>query len=349
LEVATIGDIQRGVTRTNWLTPGAFEVAPHVYRIPLPLPNDNLKAVNVYAVTGGDGVVIIDSGWAIDEGRDALATGLGLLGYSLVDIAHFLVTHVHRDHYTQAVRLRQAYGMKVSLGEGEQLSLEAAMRQGSNHMATQVRYMRALGATKLADQLAAVTEFPEPDVWELPDEWLNGNSSIDANGRALDVIPTPGHTHGHVVFHDVVDALLFAGDHVLPTITPSIGFEAVLFPNPLGDYLGSLEAVRRLPDAMLLPAHGPVGPSVHQRIDELLDHHSVRLEQTAAAVASGADTPYEVAGTLLWTRHERTLSDLNPFNQMLAIAETNAHLRLLQAQDKVTEMIAEGVHHYQLR
>lgn len=34
-----------------WVEAGAFEVAPGVYRIPLPLPNDGLRAVNVYAVT----------------------------------------------------------------------------------------------------------------------------------------------------------------------------------------------------------------------------------------------------------------------------------------------------------
>ena len=45
-------------------------------------------------------------------------------------------------------------------------------------------------------------------------------------GRDLLAVPTPGHTQGHVVFADVERALLFAGDHVLPRITPSVGFEA---------------------------------------------------------------------------------------------------------------------------
>ena len=35
--------------RHAWERPGAFEVAPGVHRIPLPLPGDALKAVNVYA------------------------------------------------------------------------------------------------------------------------------------------------------------------------------------------------------------------------------------------------------------------------------------------------------------
>ena len=41
--------------RHAWERPGAHEVAPGVHRIPLPLPGDSLKAVNVYVtVTGGN-------------------------------------------------------------------------------------------------------------------------------------------------------------------------------------------------------------------------------------------------------------------------------------------------------
>jgi glyoxylase-like metal-dependent hydrolase (beta-lactamase superfamily II) len=137
------------------------------------------------------------------------------------------------------------------------------------------------------------------------------------------------------VFHDVAAQLLFAGDHVLPTITPSIGFEPVLSPDPLGDFLRSLALVRSRPDAMLLPAHGPVTASVHQRVDELIAHHGARLDETEAAVRNGASTALEAARELRWTRRERHLDDLDPFNQMLAIAETGAHLQLLAAQGRL--------------
>lgn len=334
------------MTSGEWTRPGAFEVAPGVYRIPLPLPNDGLRTVNVYAVPGDDGVVVVDSGWAIQEGRDALVAGLAELDLTLGDISSFLVTHIHRDHFTLGILLRQEFGMKVSLGEGERPTLHIAMQPGSNEMQPQLQHMRSLGAFDLAAQLEAVAQFPDEDPYEPPDVWLQGDETIAANGRKLEVVPTPGHTHGHVVFHDAGNALLFAGDHVLPTITPSIGFEPVLSPNPLGDYLGSLARVRSLPDAMLLPAHGPVGPSVHARIDQLIEHHGVRLDQIESAVRAGADTAWEIATTLKWTRHERTLDELNILNQMLAVAETHAHLRLLDAQGRVRETTEAGVHHY---
>jgi glyoxylase-like metal-dependent hydrolase (beta-lactamase superfamily II) len=39
----------------------------------------------------------------------------------------------------------------------------------------------------------------------------------------LEAYPTPGHNHGHIVFVDTRRDVMFASDHVLPRITPSIG------------------------------------------------------------------------------------------------------------------------------
>jgi len=42
-----------------------------------------------------------------------------------------------------------------------------------------------------------------------------------------------------------------------------------------------------------------------------------------------------VACALRWTRRGRQLADLDPFNQMLAVAETRIHLELLAAQGRL--------------
>ena len=91
----------------DWTRPGVFRCAPDVYRIPLPLPLDGLRAVNVYALMDGEHVVLVDGGWAIEESLGRLVTSLRELGLDLTDIDGFLVTHVHRDHYTQAVTIRR--------------------------------------------------------------------------------------------------------------------------------------------------------------------------------------------------------------------------------------------------
>jgi glyoxylase-like metal-dependent hydrolase (beta-lactamase superfamily II) len=327
-----------GASTAGWADPGLFTVAPGVHRVPLPLPTDGLRAVNVYVLEDGDGLVLIDGGWALTESREALAAALATLGCGLGDVRHFLVTHVHRDHYTQAVELRRVFGSKVSLGAGEQEAIRVILAGGTRPFEPQIRQLRASGADVVLQRLRALGPAPRtrPPGWEEPDAWLAAHQEIELDGRTLRVVPTPGHTQGHVVFTDAAAGLLFAGDHVLPHITPSIGFEPVSASQPLGDYLESLRVVRSLPDLRLLPAHGPVTASAHARIDELLTHHRDRLGRCAEAVAAGAGTAYQVACALRWTRRGRHLEDLDPFNQMLAVTETRAHLELLAAQGLLT-------------
>ncbi|GAB3564337.1 MBL fold metallo-hydrolase [Amycolatopsis endophytica] len=334
----------------EWTEPGLYSVAPGVHRIPLPLPNDGLKAVNVYALTEGDELVLIDSGWALAEAREQLADALKGLGAELGDVSQFLVTHVHRDHYTQAVALRREFGGRIALGSLEEQSLRMSADPGSAPMAGQIRLLRMCGADPVADELVRVFGIhggnSEAAIWELPDEWLTPGRRSVLPGRALDVVHTPGHTAGHVVFDDGAAGLMFTGDHVLPHITPSIGFQPAVAEMPLRDFLDSLRLVRGMPDRRMLPAHGPVTDSVHARVDALLDHHAGRLDVIAATIADGAATAYESALRMGWTRRQRKLGEMDVFNQMLAVLETAAHLDLLVHQGKLALLVENGARRY---
>ena len=332
----------------DWTRAGVFEVDPGVFRMPLPLPHSGLSAVNVYAVTAENGLVLIDSGWGIAADRDALDKAIACLGRDVSDVRRFLVTHVHRDHYGLAVALRREYGIRVSLGEGERPAIEVLNSSTHLPLSEHVAAMIRSGA----DELAALTRermlsaHHDPDHWGPPDEWLGDRQQVVVGDRTLQVVATPGHTQGHVVFRDEAAGLLFAGDHVLPHITPSIGFEAVPVELALGNYLASLRLVREMPDVRLLPAHGPVRQSVHGRIDELLDHHGRRLDESLAAVGTDPATASECANRLTWTRRRKAFADLDPFNQMLAVSETAAHLDLLVAQGRLTATDNAGVRLY---
>jgi glyoxylase-like metal-dependent hydrolase (beta-lactamase superfamily II) len=329
--------------RHAWERPGAVEVAPGVHRIPLPLPNDGLRAVNVYAIADGDRVVLIDAGWALAGVSEKLDTALRSVGYGLGAVSDFLVTHVHRDHYTQAVVVRREVGGRISLGEGERVALEAI--RSAPERPDHSDLLRA-GADPIVRELGDWRPDTDLSVWELPDRWLADRVELPLTTRTLHVIATPGHTSGHVVFHDPDHGALFAGDHVLPHITPSIGVQPVRAASPLRDYLASLQLVRALPDARLLPAHGPVTDSVHARIDELLSHHAVRLDDTAAAVAHGASTAYDTARALGWTRRLRSFDDLDLFNRILAVRETAAHLTVLVEQGRLRADDVDGVRRF---
>ncbi|MFI7702102.1 MBL fold metallo-hydrolase [Nonomuraea sp. NPDC049480] len=334
--------------RGRWDEAGAETVGPGVHRIPLPLPGDGLRAVNVYLLEEDDGVVMIDGGWALPRSRRVLEDAMASLGHDLAEITQIFVTHIHRDHYTQAVALRRLLGSRVHLGAGERRGLELLLGEvRSNVPVTSLKVLRRGGAGDLADRLLKIqshTGFDETD-WEAPDNWI-GAGVVELGRRALRVIPTPGHTRGHAVYLDEAAGLLFAGDHVLPHITPSIGFELADPGLPLADYLDSLRLVAGYPDTRLLPAHGPVTGSVHVRVAELLLHHDNRFAHTLRALGTRTLDAYAVARRLTWTRRDIPFAGLDDFNQMLAVNETAAHLDVLVARGRATAVLDGGVSRY---
>lgn len=329
--------------RHAWSRPEPERVAPGVLRVPLPLPFDALRAVNVYVLSEPDGLTLVDGGWTLTTSREVLDAALAGSGAAVTDIARFLVTHMHRDHYTQAVALRRETGAEVALGAGERDSLELlATRPGP--MGAQLAGLRLAGAGALAEEVAGTVPRPSEEEaadYALPDRWLVDGERIAVGDRTLTALETPGHTRGHLVFEadGGPDPLLFAGDHVLPHITPSIGFEPDARPGALQRFLTSLARLRERPDRRLLPAHGPVAPSVHARVDELLDHHDARLAEIERRVEAGDATAADVARAMTWTRRETKLDDLEGFHKVLAILETDAHLEVLAAQGRVQRAV----------
>jgi len=339
--------------RHAWAAPGVEDLGGGLYRIPLPLPGDALKAVNVYAIAGEEGVDLIDAGMALAQARERLTEALGEIGYGLGDIRNFFITHVHQDHYTLAVQLRTTLRGQITLGEGERINMEAIRQVAAGQSEPGfVMMLHGMGADRLADQvrelMAPGLANPQPHLdWSDPDRWLADGAVLDLRSRTLSAIHTPGHTRGHVVFHDKAGAALFAGDHVLPHITPSIGFQPSITPMALRDYLASLRLMLTLPDSRLLPAHGPVCDSTHDRVHELLAHHETRLEQTREAASAGPVTAFQAAGAIPWTRRLRKFTELDPMSQLLAVGETAAHLEVLVVRGQLArDTSPDGVDTY---
>ena len=95
--------------RHAWTEPTVEDLGGSVHRIPLPLPIEGLKAVNVYAIA--------DPGRSRpDRRRDragaspgAAHRGAAADRVELGDIRDFFVTHIHIDHYFLAVELRKTF------------------------------------------------------------------------------------------------------------------------------------------------------------------------------------------------------------------------------------------------
>jgi len=337
--------------RYAWIEPAVEDLGGGIYRIPLPLPLDGLKAVNVYAITDPGGVDLIDAGMAIVAARERLTEALRELGYGLGDVRNFLVTHIHIDHYSLAVELRREFRTLISLGEDERANMLATreMINGtSSHRVFGAESLRRLGAAELIGSLSTLERHgPMFADWEDPDRWVADGTDLDLRTRTLRAVHTPGHTLGHIVYHDAASEIMFAGDHVLPHITPSIGFEPAGNRMALRDYLSSLARTLALPDARLLPAHGPVTGSTHERVNELLAHHETRLEQTLAAASVGPVSALAAGRMIPWTRRQRKFDDLDPMSQILAVGETSAHLEVLVLRGQLTrDTSLEGVDTY---
>ncbi len=322
----------------HWANEGAWKVAEGIYRIPLPLPMDALKAVNVYAIEGDDGLTLIDGGWAIPLARDLLDKSLRSIGFGFGDILRFLVTHVHRDHYTMASALGGEFGSDVALGIEEKPALDLLLSADLLTESPFSAVLRTAGALELAEMWnSGEKDVPDPLHWAHPKTWIEGDRTFQVGRRELDAVHTPGHTPGHYVFADRAEGVLFSGDHVLPTITPSIGFTVPATDQPLCDFMASLARVRSLPDLRILPAHGPVAPSSYQRVDELLAFHESRLDQCRTSMGErGRVTSLAVARDLGWTRHEHAFETLDEFSQGMAAMETKAHMDVLVARGLAT-------------
>ncbi len=321
-------------------------MADSIFRCPLPLPGDALRAVNAYLIRSAGGYLLIDSGWDRPETRLRLGEALRELGSGISSVRGIFATHVHRDHLGLAGQLRAESGAWVSLGRGDQATLEAFARDPVRARAASLDRLREAAADDVAQRLSAQPAAEDGWLPPLPDTLLAGGELLLQDGHQLEVIPTPGHTRGHLCLFDPGRGILFAGDHVLPQITPSLGVELPTGDSPLASFLTSLERVRELPARLVLPAHGPVFSDLRGRVDELWEHHRLRLEACLEVALEGARTARQVAEALPWTRRRLHFSTLDPFNQMLAVFESEAHLLVLADRGLLHRRLADSVVHY---
>lgn len=325
------------------------QVSERIFRLPLPLPLEDLHSVNAYVIDMGSsaGLTLIDPGWATGENEQLLLAGLRELGHAPEDITQIAVTHGHWDHYTQAIGWQRKYGVTVYLGHEERHSI-LAFDESDGPMPAQARLLPRAGAPELATELEALeVEGHEVGVpFGDPDVWLHDQQVIDLGGKPLIAHLTPGHTRGHMMFEDPDGHAMFTGDHILPRITPSIGFERDPEETPLASYLDSLRLVVDRYDSRMLPAHGRIGDSVHERAHELLAHHERRLKEVGDFALSGVQTAFRIAEHMRWTRRELRLSELNLTHQTVAVLEVAAHLDVLAQRSTLVRLVRRGVHHY---
>jgi len=307
--------------------PPVEELAGDLWSIPVPIPNNPLRYVSSYAFAAGGGLVLIDSGWDAEESWQALVSGLRAIGAAPADVRGVLVTHMHFDHAGLAGRLRAASGAWIAMHPADRAVIASPeFRDPGRMVVREVALLRSLGAP--AGEAAAAVGTAEGyegfTSIALPDRELTDGDVADVPGWRLRAVHTPGHTPGHLCFVDELSQRMFAGDHILPRITPNISVYALEGVHPLADYLASLAKVRDLKVDEIMPAHEWRFRGLAERADDIAAHHERRLAELLAAVAAHPDSsPWELAGRLTWSR---SWDQYSGRMRISAVTETAAHV-----------------------
>ena len=316
--------------------PPVDEVRPGLWSIPVPIPDNPLRYVFVYAFETDRGAYLVDAGWNTDDAYDTLCAGLATAGMDITDVRGVLVTHIHPDHYGLAGRVREASGAWVALHPADAALIDARYDDPADLLERVGRMLRRMGAP--AEELESLRNAAMPVMAFVscvkPDVLVEDGDKPDVPGWDLEALWTPGHSPGHLCFWEPRHRLLLSGDHVLPRITPNIPFHPQAGDDPLGAYLESLKRLDTYDADEVLPAHEYRFAGLRARLAELRLHHEHRFAEVVAAIEGGHTTAWAVAERMEWSRPwER----IRGFMRRAAAAEALAHLRALERRGVLRE------------
>ena len=298
------------------------EVSPGIFLVPIPIPIP-LRYVNCYLLRGPSGWTLVDTGFHDALAEDAWPRAFADLAIRPQDVSQILVTHYHPDHIGAAGWLQQLTGATVYLPETE---LDQVDRFWGDGMASVADRLVDLFAAEGMDEATAraigkhhIHQFGQ--VLPLPAITpVAPGSRLQLGSGTYEVLWTPGHSDGLAVFWDSETGVLLANDMLLAKITPNVSIWPGSRPNPLRDYLASLERVAGLGAKLALPGHRLLIEDVAGRAAEIAAHHDERLAKVAAAAGPVGATAWEVCQRIFPTEA------LTVHQVRFAMAEALAHL-----------------------
>jgi len=308
-----------------------------IYKIDVPLPGTPLKSLNAYCIKGTDRHLLIDTGFNQEESFGPLTTALDELGIDRrrLDIC---ITHLHADHSGLAPRLAAEASGTVwcSASDGQAINAFAQANDEDIYTFNAARMVpHGFSRQQIKDMMVSnpAVKFAAPF---LTFTAVKNGDELRYGGCRLRVISTPGHTPDHIVLYEAKRRLLFAGDHILGSITPNI----TRWPDvrdSLGNYLHSLDMVSGLDIALTLPGHRALIKNTHERIKQIEAHHARRLAEVRRILADGPANAYTVASRMTWEMRYPSWEDFPVPQKWFATGEALAHLDRLVAIGEAEE------------
>ncbi|NHN30142.1 MBL fold metallo-hydrolase [Paenibacillus agricola] len=310
-------------------------------KVPLPFP---LRWVNSYLIRGNSGYTLIDPGLHTAASEQCWEQVLGGLSISYQDIEQIVLTHHHPDHYGLAGWFQERSQAPVHISAVGYEQIRLLWGEGQPMTASLLALFRSCGlpAEMLAPMEQHMDEFvamvsPQPEVTILPI-----GESMRLGNHEYATLHTPGHAAGHVCFYRAETKEMFCGDHVIPQISPNIGYlPGGIDENPLGSFLQSLIDMGRYEVERAYPGHREPFAAFGLRAQELLKHHEARLEVMRQMLVKQPQTAYRVC--------RDTFGERLTLHQMrFALSETLAHLLYLEERGMLKRSDQDGVVYFQV-
>jgi glyoxylase-like metal-dependent hydrolase (beta-lactamase superfamily II) len=273
-------------------------VVPGVWRLRLPLPWPGVPHCNAWALAAGDGVVLVDTGLHEAGSLAHLERALDQVGLRLEHVRLIVLTHAHVDHCGEAPAIAERAGCEVwlhpnhdhytrSLEDPEQSLLRRAevARQAGVPEPELRRWLeqRRSAGTGQAGVLHA-------------DRDLVPGVTVSTDLGEWSVIETPGHAPSHVCLYQPQRRLLISGDHLLGRI--SLYFDTGWTPDPVGEFLDSLDRVAGLDARLALAGHGRPFNDVPGHIGGNRQLVASRLDAVRGQLGGGPSTAWDLGPRL---------------------------------------------------
>ena len=326
--------------------PGEIQpIAPGVLWLRLPLPY-RLDHVNIYLLEEPGGWAALDAGLGDAPSRALWEAALQgpLKGGRLTRL---IVTHFHPDHVGLAGWLTQRFELPLLMPRPEYL-YSLALQHAPGDLGADMHRPFYLGhgldpeTTELVlsrghEYLRQTTGVPTTY------HRLQHGDRLSIGANQYDVLTGGGHALEQAMLVSRQAKLFFAADQVIARISPNVSVYAMEpEADALGIYLRSLAAIRAAvpDDVLVLPGHGLPFHGLHQRIEDLTDHHASRCAMIAAACRT---QPLSAAALIphVFTRV------LDPHQTGFAFGEVMAHVNFMLGQGELRrEAGRDGIARY---